>query len=77
MHKFLTNFGFIRINQTTWRWQDGDVDLIVTKEMIGSDEFVRLTDGPGNVEYWQSKTLGLHWVELDAAIRKAERKQRG
>lgn len=76
MHKFLTGFGFTRIDSMTWRKQDG-VDLLVRKELIGADEFVRLLDGLGNIVYWTAHTLGLNWDEFAAAISRAERKQRG
>lgn len=77
MNKFLTDFGFVRIDQSTWRWQAAPIDLCVIKVMDGADEFVKLTDGLGNIVYWQSKTLALNWDEFTQHIRKAERKQRG
>ena len=77
MDKFLTGFGFTRIDAKTWRWQVSPVDLCVTKVMEGTDEFVRLTDGLGNILYWQTRVLGLNWDEFTQHIRHAERKQRG
>lgn len=77
MNRFLTDFGFVRIDQTTWRWKDSTVDLCVVKEMIGAVEFVSLFDGPQNITYWQATTLGLNWDEFASQIRNAEQRQRG
>lgn len=77
MDKFLTGFGFTRIDAKTWRWQVPPIDLIAIKVMEGTDEFVKLQDGPGNITYWSAKVLGLNWDEFTQHIRKAERKQRG
>lgn len=77
MDRFLSSFGFIRIDAKTWRWQDAPIDLCAIKIMDGAEEFVRLTDGLGNITYWQTRVLGLNWDEFTQHIRRAERKQRG